>query len=226
MNTTSFELYLEQGPRPGAVYPLTDEGMTIGRDPLSDILINDPEVSRQHALVKKTATGDYYIQDLGSTNGTYVNGRRLGSGPVLLQPSSVITMGGAVTFVFRERENEGSEVVISEEIITSTETADRDSEEIQVNEHVADKPRDLAQDELKAANENISSYPESPKPVVYYADEELYAPSPIEADSHHGISPNLLLGIGFLLLCSCASLLVFLMYLGGDWFFREIGLVP
>ena len=55
--------------------------MTIGRDPMAEITINDPEVSRRHARLIGTLSG-YRIQDLGSTNGTFVDDIRLGGEPL------------------------------------------------------------------------------------------------------------------------------------------------
>jgi pSer/pThr/pTyr-binding forkhead associated (FHA) protein len=46
---------------------------TIGRAPLNHIIINDPAVSAQHALIARSA-GFFRLQDLHSTNGTQVNG--------------------------------------------------------------------------------------------------------------------------------------------------------
>ena len=52
--------------------------MTVGRRPDSDVFLDDVTVSRDHALVVKRG-GDFYLDDLGSLNGTYVNRRRIES---------------------------------------------------------------------------------------------------------------------------------------------------
>jgi pSer/pThr/pTyr-binding forkhead associated (FHA) protein len=52
--------------------------MTIGRRPESDIFLDDVTVSRDHALLVRR-NGEYYLDDLGSLNGTYVNRRRIES---------------------------------------------------------------------------------------------------------------------------------------------------
>ena len=228
MNATSYELYLKKGPTPGIVYSLTDKGLTIGRDPLSDILINDPEVSRQHALLKRTATGDYYIQDLGSTNGTYVDGNRLGSEPFILKPSNAILLGGAVTLIFRERSSKSYPANAHGRVDRYTGQAQRKPDVALGSENKVAEFKAAPQPRQKNDNPipGGSPYPISRQPVKNSTGEEIRRPTPIETEPSAEISPSLILSVVLLLLCSCASVLVFLMYLGGDWFFREIGLVP
>lgn len=58
------------------VVPLVGEKMIVGRSSSCDIVIEDAGVSRRHAEIGREA-GRFYVADLGSTNGTYVNGRRV-----------------------------------------------------------------------------------------------------------------------------------------------------
>lgn len=67
------------------------KGLLIGRDPACDYPINSPVVSFHHARLLKSATG-IEIEDLGSRNGTFVDGARI-SGRVALQPGSNIGLG-------------------------------------------------------------------------------------------------------------------------------------
>lgn len=53
---------------------------------------DDPEISRQHARIYRDAQGQLVVEDVGSTNGTYVNGQRL-SGPQFLNPGDTVQMG-------------------------------------------------------------------------------------------------------------------------------------
>jgi pSer/pThr/pTyr-binding forkhead associated (FHA) protein len=49
----------------------------IGRDNSNDIIINEPRISRSHAIITDLGNGTYEVKDLGSTNGTFVNGKRI-----------------------------------------------------------------------------------------------------------------------------------------------------
>ena len=62
----------------GESFALDHDRMTIGRRPDSDVFLDDVTVSRDHALLVKRG-GDYYLDDLGSLNGTYVNRHRIES---------------------------------------------------------------------------------------------------------------------------------------------------
>ncbi|HEY9871654.1 MAG TPA: FHA domain-containing protein, partial [Candidatus Obscuribacterales bacterium] len=76
----------------GRVEKMTKAEMVIGRHGLqADIAVSDPGVSRRHAAVKMTPEGAF-IRDLGSTNGTYVNGVKV-EGEVKLKPGDRITLG-------------------------------------------------------------------------------------------------------------------------------------
>ena len=73
-------LVLCDGEFAGAEYPLTSEETLIGRNPATDITLLDESISREHAIVAwDTTTGCYAIEDLQSTNGTRVNGKRVRS---------------------------------------------------------------------------------------------------------------------------------------------------
>jgi predicted component of type VI protein secretion system len=79
---------------------LDRDWLTIGRDPSNDIVINDPQVSRQHARV--TRQGQMVvIEDLGSTNGSFANGVRL-TGPHVMSNGDVIGLGDGVTLTYYE----------------------------------------------------------------------------------------------------------------------------
>ena len=66
------------GGRVGESFALSGDRLSIGRRPDADIFLDDVTVSRDHALLVKRG-GDYYLDDLGSLNGTYVNRHRIES---------------------------------------------------------------------------------------------------------------------------------------------------
>ena len=66
-------LIVRKGPQPGERFYIDREHLSIGRDPLSDIFLNDMTVSREHAVVESIG-GEVRVRDAGSLNGTYLNG--------------------------------------------------------------------------------------------------------------------------------------------------------
>jgi hypothetical protein len=66
------------GGRAGESFPLEGDRLTVGRRPDSDIFLDDVTVSRDHAILVHRGS-DYYLDDCGSLNGTYVNRRRIES---------------------------------------------------------------------------------------------------------------------------------------------------
>jgi pSer/pThr/pTyr-binding forkhead associated (FHA) protein len=80
--------------RTGQRYPLGSNGARIGRDPGNEILLADPSISGQHAVVR-LENGRCVIYDQDSRNGVYVNGRRI-TGANLLRPGWQVQIGDVV----------------------------------------------------------------------------------------------------------------------------------
>lgn len=95
---SQFQFVMRSGPTPGMTFPLEGDQLTIGRDASNAVAINDAEVSRKHARLMFQG-GKYVLEDLGSTNGTFVNGQRL-SGPVVLKPGDVISLGEQIVLMY------------------------------------------------------------------------------------------------------------------------------
>ena len=82
---------------PISVVRLRDSSFTIGRKPENSLSLSDSTVSSCHAVIDKVA-GFLFLRDLGSTNGTFVNGRRLES-PQRVGDGDLIQFGGVVVKV-------------------------------------------------------------------------------------------------------------------------------
>jgi hypothetical protein len=98
MAKAQYRLVVRQGPIPGQIFELNRNEISIGRDIANDFVINDAEVSRRHARL--TLEGDRYkIEDLNSTNGTYIDGQRL-IGPHLMAIGESIMFGDNIGVIF------------------------------------------------------------------------------------------------------------------------------
>ena len=96
----SARLVVQRGPYPNQEYPLTETTMSIGRSPDNEIAIQDPEVSRRHAQIRFSG-GLYQLEDAGSTNGSFVNGRRV-QGSVILQHGDTVQFGESILLTFED----------------------------------------------------------------------------------------------------------------------------
>lgn len=95
--TRKAALHIKHGPHAGKSFALNKLPILIGRDPQNDICINDPHVINRHAQIYTERNG-YYLRDLGG--GTFINGRSMKSGTVILQPGDVVRLGRSFLFVF------------------------------------------------------------------------------------------------------------------------------
>src|SRR5713226_2665748 len=64
----------------------------IGRSDKNHVVLPDDLASRHHAMLQRSEEGQFYITDLGSSNGTFVNGARV-SAPVILRPGDRVSIG-------------------------------------------------------------------------------------------------------------------------------------
>jgi len=98
MNDVPASLVVVQGPEPDKEYLLRQATTIIGRAATNDIAIADPEVSRQHVQITLQGN-EFRIEDLGSTNGTFVNNQRIRE-VTLLYNGDIIELGASVRLSF------------------------------------------------------------------------------------------------------------------------------
>ncbi|HEX2233462.1 MAG TPA: MMPL family transporter [Thermoleophilaceae bacterium] len=104
----------------GTSIPLTAEGFTFGRAQAGPgALGGDPELSRDHARLSRS-NGNLLLEDLGSTNGTFVNGRRI-SGATEVEPGDAI-WAGSTTLLIASPEQPEPDVLPAEPPTPSPET--------------------------------------------------------------------------------------------------------
>lgn len=80
------------GPWANKLYPLRGK-LLVGRAPPAAVLLEDDSLSRKHAEVERNPRGAVFLRDLGSSNGTLLNGERIGQEPVELSPGDIIQFG-------------------------------------------------------------------------------------------------------------------------------------
>jgi len=76
---------------------ISPAGATIGRSRQADVVVNDPNVSREHAEIRPRG-GSWVITDLGSTNGSQLNGRRIDASEVLRSGDEIELGASLMTF--------------------------------------------------------------------------------------------------------------------------------
>ncbi|WP_208785924.1 FHA domain-containing protein, partial [Streptomyces griseorubiginosus] len=87
------QLHVVAGPDAGGVHLLHGGEIRIGRSADADVPLDDPDVSRVHCAVTVAADGRVSVADLGSTNGTTLNGGRVSTRPVRFTPGALLRIG-------------------------------------------------------------------------------------------------------------------------------------
>ena len=90
MAEQKFLIVMRSGPIPGSSYFIEKDEVFLGRDLTNDLPVPDPEISRRHARFLRRGDA-IYLEDLGSTNGTFLNGVRI-AGPQQLKDGDLITL--------------------------------------------------------------------------------------------------------------------------------------
>ena len=86
------QLQFASGTQQGQAAQVSGDRFLIGRGSDCELTVADSEASRRHALLRPQPDGSVVLEDLGSTNGTYVNGQRI-TGPVTLRGGERVRIG-------------------------------------------------------------------------------------------------------------------------------------
>ncbi len=105
-NRPSATLVIRQGTQAGMSFPVTGNQIIIGREEGLDVVLQDPESSRRHTRISWQG-GRYVAEDMGSTNGTFVNGVQITS-PQALNSGDSIGIG-QTAMVFQMSSNQATE---------------------------------------------------------------------------------------------------------------------
>ena len=161
--------YLEDGTV--VTHPLDKEITTIGRSPDSLISLDCPSVSSHHAMIKLRPDG-IYVQDLGSSNGTKVNGAPVEEA-VLKEGDQVIFGGIQCLFYEGDAPDVPEPISSSPSTPSSVRPPDLEPEPVASNPLVAPKPKvPLNKARTPAGKSRTPAGTQRPHPAKSYAEEE------------------------------------------------------
>lgn len=93
-----------------------DVSMSVGRQDSNNVVLATPQISRQHAKFNQVGKS-LFLQDLGSSNGTFVNGERIGTQAVEVQPNDEIAFAD---LVFVVSQDEATQSALDETLTAET----------------------------------------------------------------------------------------------------------
>lgn len=192
MNENEALLVVERGPVPSTQIPLQSDQLTIGRSAGNDLVLADPEVSRRHVRIVRRADG-FAAEDIGSTNGTFVNGQRI-SHLTLLQDGDTIDLGDTVRLRF-----------VSMSPATPVDPAEKPTEQVSPAAYPYEPPAALPPAPVRP----VAAQPAAvrPAPPARPAPAAAYPPPPSYTTEPPRRSRGLWVGCGLLvaLLLVCAG---------------------
>jgi len=137
----------QSGPLNGQRWAI-DGALTIGRDEECDIIVPDRQISRYHARIEPDENGSVHLEDLGSKNGTFVNGTSVVD-PVVLQDGDLLQLALVQHFVFLSSDAtiplEGSGLSLSGQVKGARLSLDQGSRRVWIGGHELVPPLSLPQ---------------------------------------------------------------------------------
>ncbi len=150
-DTDVLKLRLALMGRPVRNYTFDKSMISIGRDPESDVFVDNPGVSRDHFRLERTPAGEYQVVDLGSANGTFLNDQSVNT--ALVRNNDVVRFGKYTLWVgYGQDRRSGAEEV-------RRNTADTEK-------HTVVLSRSELGNMLEAAREKEAAPQVAPAPVV------------------------------------------------------------
>jgi len=107
------QLVILVGPDAGRRFPVHDE-IVIGRDADVGVAVQDDGVSRRHSSIRRNAAGEFIIEDLGSRNGTFVNGLRIGTAQ--LHSGDKVAIGSTTILLFTQHDRYEEQVLQAQKL--------------------------------------------------------------------------------------------------------------
>lgn len=138
-------LILREGQGMGTRWTIDHDSMIIGREGDCDIVLSSRQVSRNHARIRRSG-GRHILEDLGSKNGTFVNGRKL-TEPYTLQDGDEIQVALSFKLFFVDA---GATAPLFFERIRAGLRLDKDAKSVWIKGRELDPPLSLAQYRLLA----------------------------------------------------------------------------
>lgn len=204
MAAKSFYLTFQSGPERGRRVEVSGRSYLIGRDTSADLVLYDIEVSRRHARLIAQSDG-YVIEDMGSTNGTYVDGQRL---------TSVLSLSSGASIRLGENLSLGFSIVDHDEADTDPVSAKPAAS--------AAEPPPLAESQPQA--------PVSPEPLAPAAEPEAVQSPPREAGRRRPALLNdpWVMGCGILFFLGLLVGIALLWYVDANYLWCDVfgGLIP
>jgi pSer/pThr/pTyr-binding forkhead associated (FHA) protein len=146
-----YKLVLKSGGEKNTAFFLKAETTIIGRDPISNFVIDDIEVSRNH-LVATIKEKSVFIEDLDSTNGSYLNGKRLKK-LTEVKSGDLITLGKSIVIEFIQEQDDDltpediNELKSQSHVSNETVIAEEDALILEPLEQEDFKEKELAEEE-------------------------------------------------------------------------------
>ncbi len=167
-------LVVQEGERKGEKIPLS-RVTCIGRGTDMDVRLDDLTVSKRHARILRNEKGHYVLEDLASSNGTFLNGRQITTKQLSEEDEIAI---GATSFVFHRPEEESVEMAVPEQGLLEVSKEDTTTTKVRTSVDASYEPSrhvtigETTVEELSRANYRLMTLLEIGKSIGTALDED------------------------------------------------------